>query len=136
MPTFNYEDLMKSESLITPSAIRQASGSERKRVIIDTDIECEMDDQHAVAYTLFNSHVFEVEGVTVTGEHRWQAETYTNEAKRVVHLCASKAPIYTGAFTTYDKIKKNIHKSKYEGHEAVDFIIERAHAKIVPVLNM
>ena len=39
--------------------------AERMRIIIDTDALAEVDDQHAIAYALFSSDHFEVEGITV-----------------------------------------------------------------------
>jgi hypothetical protein len=41
------------------------SESERIRVILDTDANNELDDQHAIAYLLFNGDYFDVEGITV-----------------------------------------------------------------------
>ena len=35
------------------------------RVILDTDANNELDDQHAIAYMLFNSQVFNIEGITI-----------------------------------------------------------------------
>ena len=32
------------------------------RVILDTDANNELDDQHAIGYMLFNSQVFNIEG--------------------------------------------------------------------------
>jgi hypothetical protein len=112
-----------------PMVAQQAAGAERMRMIVDTDIENEMDDQFALAYTLFNSDVFEVEGVTTNSKHQWEVEPFEREAKRIVHLCASTAPVHVGAYMTYDRIKGDIHKPTFDGHAAVNFIIERAHAK-------
>jgi hypothetical protein len=114
---------------VLPMVAQQAAGAERMRLIVDTDIENEMDDQHALAYTLFNSHVFEVEGVTTNSKHQWEVEPFEREAKRIVHLCASTAPVHVGAYMTYDRIKGEINKPTFDGHAAVNFIIERAHAK-------
>jgi hypothetical protein len=38
---------------------------EKIRVILDADANNELDDQHAIAYLLFNGNVFDVEGITV-----------------------------------------------------------------------
>jgi len=38
-------------------------GPERIRVLLDTDANNELDDQHAIAYLLFNGGVFDVEGI-------------------------------------------------------------------------
>lgn len=107
---------------------QQATGAERIRVIVDTDIMNERDDQHALAYTFLNGHVFEVEGVTTNSKHQWEVEPFAYEARFITHLCASKAPVHIGAYMTYDRIKADINKSTFDGHAAVNFIIERAHA--------
>ncbi len=113
---------------VLPMVAQQAYGAERIRIIVDTDILNEMDDQHALAYTLFNSHVFDVEGVTTNSKHQWEVEPFAREARLIVHLCASTAPVHIGAYMTYDQIKGDIHKLTFDGHAAVNFIIERAHA--------
>jgi hypothetical protein len=65
---------------VIPLVAPQASGAERMRIIVDTDIENEMDDQHALAYTLLNGHVFEVEGVTTNSKHQWEVQPFEREA--------------------------------------------------------
>ena len=48
------------------SAITQKySQSEKIRIILDTDANNELDDQHAIAYMLFNDSIFDVEGITI-----------------------------------------------------------------------
>src|SRR5690606_42009842 len=42
-----------------------ASAPEKIRVLLDTDANNELDDQHAIAYMLMNGDVFDVEGITV-----------------------------------------------------------------------
>ena len=39
--------------------------AEEIRVILDTDANNELDDQHAIAYMLFNGDTFHVEAITV-----------------------------------------------------------------------
>jgi purine nucleosidase len=108
---------------------QHAFGAERMRIIVDTDILNEMDDQHALAYTLFNSHVFEVEGVTTNSKHQWEVEPFAREARLIVHLCASTVPVHVGAWQIYNNIRGNIRNPTHDGYRAVNFIIERAHAK-------
>lgn len=99
------------------------------RVILDTDANNELDDQHAIAYMLFNGNDFEVEGITVNRTYNGgDINEQYKEAERVVTLCSleSKIQIYKGASGTYDEIKNHVHESDFDGFEAVNFIIERA----------
>ena len=40
------------------------NSSEKIPVIFDTDANNELDDQHALAYLLFNADVFDIKGIT------------------------------------------------------------------------
>jgi hypothetical protein len=107
-------------------------GYERTRVILDTDANNELDDQHAIAYLLFNGDYFDVEGITVNKTvDGGNVDQHFKEAERVVKLCNlhNKIDIYKGANGTFDEIKEHINEPYFDGMEAVDFIIERAHAK-------
>lgn len=104
---------------------------ERIRVILDTDANNELDDQHAIAYMLFNSDIFEVEGITTNRTSGGGGiNNHVAEADRVVRMCGyeSHINIYQGASGSYDSIKGDIHNPTFDGHEAVNFIIQRAHA--------
>ena len=102
------------------------------RVILDTDANNELDDQHAIAYMLFNGQVFDVEGITVNRTRNGGTidEQYA-EADRIVRLCDlhSKIKIYKGASGTYDEIKAQVHQPQFDGSEAVNFIVARANAQ-------
>ena len=107
------------------------AAAERLRVIVDTDANNELDDQHALAYVLFNGDRFEVEGITVNatrggGDITQQVE----EARRVIALCTleGKVPLHGGANGSFTQIRPHITEAGFDGKEAVDFIIERAHA--------
>ncbi len=105
--------------------------SERKRVILDTDANNELDDQHAIAYLLFNSHLFEVEGITTNRTFSGGGiEQHTAEAERVVRMCASEqeVPVFSGASATFEEIREHVGESEFDGQAAVNFIIERAQA--------
>ena len=105
--------------------------SNKIRVIIDSDANNELDDQHAIAYTLFSGDVFDVEGVTVNRTRSGgPVAKHREEADRVVKLCGleKKVKVYTGADGNFDQIKNDVSKSEFDGSEAVDFIIKRAHA--------
>ncbi len=106
-----------------------ASKSDKIRVLIDSDANNELDDQHAIAYMLFNGQIFDVEGITVNRTHNGGTiDEHYAEADRIVRLCDlhSKINIYKGASGTYDDIKDRINQQEFDGSEAVNFIIERA----------
>ncbi len=105
-------------------------------VIFDTDTNNEVDDQHALAYLLFSGDHFEMVGVTVnstsapTGySEESDVSDHYEEAKRVMQLCGGlfeKIPLKTGANDSFEHIKGLISEPGFDGHEAVDFIIEEA----------
>jgi len=104
----------------------------RFRVIIDADANNELDDQHALAYTLFNGNMFDVEGITVNRTRNGgDINKHFEEAERIVKLCAlyPKIKVYKGASGQYKDIKDHIHESHFDGEDAVNFIIERAKIK-------
>ena len=104
----------------------------KTRVILDTDANNELDDQHAIAYMLFNGNDFAVEGITVNRTRNGgDVSQHFKEAERVVMLCDlhKKIPVYTGADGNFDQIKDHVTKARFDGVDAVDFIIKRAKAK-------
>lgn len=104
---------------------------EKMRVIFDTDANNELDDQHALAYLLLNGDVFAVEGVTVNATRGGgPVDEQYREAYRVMQLCsvADKIKLLKGANGTFRDIERTIDSTTFDGKEAVDFIIERAHA--------
>ncbi len=118
--------------LLCCAVVSLTSSAENIRVILDTDANNELDDQHAIAYMLFNGDVFDVEGITVNRtKNGGPVENHFAEAERVVKLCGlhPQITVYTGADADFNTIKKNIKKDDFDGSEAVDFIIERARAK-------
>jgi len=98
-------------------------------VLIDTDANNELDDQHAMAYLFFNAAVFETVGVTVNATPNGGAiaEQY-KEAERVMKLCDvfGKYPLIAGANGNFQEIVPNLSNTDYDGKKAVDFIIEQA----------
>jgi len=106
--------------------------SGKTRVILDTDANNELDDQHAIAYMLFSGDDFAVEAITVNRTRNGgPVQNHFEEAERVVKLCGldRKIKVYTGADGNFDDIKGDLGKPEYDGCEAVDFIIQRAHVK-------
>jgi inosine-uridine nucleoside N-ribohydrolase len=104
--------------------------SSKIRVILDTDANNELDDQHAIAYMLFNGQVFDVEGITVNRTRNGgDIDEQYAEADRIVRLCDlhSKIKIYKGASGTYDEIKDNVDQPDFDGSDAVNFIVQQAN---------
>jgi purine nucleosidase len=105
-------------------------------VIFDTDANNEVDDQHALAYLLFSGDHFDLVGVTVNAtsspagySDESDVSDHYEEAKRILQLCGDfygKIPLKTGANGSFEDIKGHIGKPDFDGHEAVDFIIEQS----------
>ena len=66
----------------------ETASTSRIPVIIDSDANNELDDQHAIAYLLFNGDIFDVKGITVNrtdngGDVRTHHEEAGHRAERV-----------------------------------------------------
>jgi inosine-uridine nucleoside N-ribohydrolase len=99
-------------------------------VLLDTDANNELDDQHAIAYMLFNSDVFEIIGITVnTTNSGGGIDQHVEEAERVVELCGykDKVQVIPGASKDFKEVLPNLNQSDFDGNQAVDFIIRSAH---------
>lgn len=109
----------------------RAQSGARPRVLIDSDANNELDDQHALAYVLLNGDDFDLVGITVNatkagGDIRGHYE----EARRVIALCGQdgKVPLRAGANGSFLQIRPKLAQPNYDGKLAVDFIIQQAHA--------
>jgi hypothetical protein len=101
------------------------------RVLVDTDANNELDDQHALAYVLFNGQTFDVEGVTVNATRGGgDIGQQVAEARRVLTLCTLQdtVPLKAGANGSFTQIRPHVNEASFDGADAVHFIIERAHA--------
>lgn len=99
------------------------------RIIIDTDANNELDDQHALAYAFLNSDVFDVAGVTVNNTRGGNGiQGQYDEAQRIIRLfnLEKKMPLLKGADKSYAEIAPFIAEPEYDGKTAVDFIIQEA----------
>ncbi len=104
--------------------------SEKVRVLLDTDANNEIDDQHAIAYLLFSGDAFVVEGLTVNRTNNGgDIEAQAIEAERIVRLCTMhrQLPVTRGASGSFEEIAPHLTESDFEGVDAVDLIIKRAH---------
>jgi hypothetical protein len=101
------------------------------RVVLDTDANNEVDDQHAIAYLLFSGGTFDVEGITVNRTRGGgDIEKHAEEAQRIVQLAGLEraCPVIRGASGTYAEIAPNIQRPDFDGAAAVNVIIQQAHA--------
>ncbi|MDO6437179.1 nucleoside hydrolase [Cyclobacterium sp. 1_MG-2023] len=116
--------------MIIFTGCQKSSDSAKYRVLLDSDANNELDDQHAMAYLFFNGDVFDVVGITVnTTRNGGNIEGHYKEARRVMDLCNvyESMPLYKGANASFEEIRPNLDKPDFDGAEAVDFIIEQAH---------
>ena len=116
----------------TSTASTSAASSQAPvRVLLDTDANNELDDQHAIAYMLFSGDAFRVEGITVNrtrggGDVEKQAE----EAERIVKLAGleQRFPVIRGANGSFAEIAPHVGEQTFDGAKAVDLIIRQARA--------
>jgi len=122
--------------MVSCSEVDQADSknavSEKTRVILDSDANNELDDQHAIAYMLFSGNDFDVEGITVNRtSNGGDVQKHYEEAERVVSLCnlQQNVKVYKGANGSFDEIKSCVNDSSFDGIDAVNFIIAKANEK-------
>jgi len=118
---------------------RDKLSSDKISVIFDTDANNELDDQHALAYLLFNGNTFDLKGVTVNATYNGgDIDKQYDEALRVSKLCSmpENIPLFRGANGSFDEIKLNINESNFDGSDAVDFIITQAKLHNTNKLNI
>jgi len=111
---------------------KQTDTTKKITVIFDSDTNNELDDQHALAYLLFNQDHFQIEGVTVNATHSGgQIDKQYEEAQRVMKLCqADSIPLFKGANGSFTDIHSSLDSSAYDGMPAVEFIIQAAHRNL------
>lgn len=109
----------------------QAQPASRIPVIIDTDANNELDDQHALTYLLLSGDAFAVAGVTVNATRGGgDVREHFDEARRVMALCgATGIPLHVGANGSFEAIRTHLRQTDYDGRAAVDFIVARAKAQ-------
>jgi hypothetical protein len=108
--------------------ILESDNKTKIRVILDSDTNNELDDQHAIAYILANRDFFKLQGITVNKTtFGGTIDDQVIEAERVLKLCAVPTiGVFRGAAGNYQQIKEQIAAPEFDGSEAVDFIIETA----------
>jgi len=118
--------LMAAIACQQPGTEEQVRSDKRIPVIFDTDANNELDDQHALAYLLLNQATFDVRGITVNSTFNGSTiQQQYDEARRVMDLCAAPGtiPLLMGADSGFLKIRTQLDEPDYDGHDAVEFII-------------
>lgn len=103
----------------------------RIRILLDTDANNELDDQHAIAYMLLSGDVFQVEGITVNRtSNGGDIDEHAREAERIVKLCGlfPELQVHRGASGTFEEIRGHLAEPDFDGVDAVRHIIARANA--------
>jgi purine nucleosidase len=106
------------------------------RVLLDTDANNELDDQHAIAYMLFSGDVFDVEGITVNRTRGGgDVEMQAAEAERITTLAGLRRvfPVFRGANGSFAEIAPHVGESNFDGASAVNEIIKQAKAPGSPL---
>jgi purine nucleosidase len=116
-------------SVGAPLHAQSPRASTRTRVLLDTDANNELDDQHAIAYMLFSGGAFQVEGITVNRTRGGgDVEQQAKEAERIVALASleGKLAVIRGANGSFADIAPHVREPGFDGHAAVDAIIRAA----------
>ncbi|MDB4892157.1 MAG: Inosine/uridine-preferring nucleoside hydrolase [Gemmatimonadetes bacterium] len=131
MAHFNVRRTITLAVILTAACAMSSSGQRgRTRVLLDTDANNEVDDQHAIAYMLFNGNAFDVVGITVNRTRGGgNVEQQAKEAERVVKLAGleRRFTVTRGANGSFNEIVRHIGETAFDGSAAVDLIIRRAH---------
>ncbi|MRI00216.1 nucleoside hydrolase [Kriegella sp. EG-1] len=110
--------------------------SKKLKVIFDTDANNELDDQHALAYLLFNDSNFKTLGVTVNATvNGGELVNHYKEAQRILKLCnKEEIQLINGADKDFKTIKNTIDNPNYDGQEAVDFLLNETKKDSVIII--
>lgn len=115
--------------LLAAMGVYAAPGGGRVPILFDTDANNELDDQHALAYAVLNSDVFDVVGVTVNATRNGgPVQDHYDEALRVLKLCTVEEaiPLFAGANAGFEDIRGELGRWRFDGSDAVAFIVEEA----------
>ena len=124
-------------ALLTVAPRASAEAQALTRVLLDTDANNELDDQHAIAYMLFSGDAFDVEGITVNRTRGGgDVEMQAAEAERITTLAGLRRvfPVFRGANGSFAEIAPHIGESNFDGASAVNEIIRQAKAAGSPLV--
>ena len=122
--------ILGSAAMSACSTDSESPAPNKIRILLDTDANNELDDQHAIAYMLLNGGVFEVEGLTVNRTSSGGGiDEHAKEAERVVKLCRlfPELQVHKGASGSFEEIQDRLDAPDFDGSDAVQHIIDRAN---------
>ncbi len=120
-----------------PIKVSKEAGSQRTKIIFDTDANNELDDQFAIAYLLFNGDVFDVKGITVNAtKNDKNIQGHYDEAERIMQICNLKGavPLLKGAEANFQQITADFDPSNYDGQAGVEFILNETKKDSITVV--
>ena len=125
---------MKKSALLCATVLaiilQSCCGGGKIGVIFDTDANNELDDQHAISYLLMNPETFSVVGITTNNTHNGDGiEGQTREARRIIDLAGRYGEgvvLKSGADANFLDIRDSVYNEKYDGCDAVEFMIDAA----------
>jgi purine nucleosidase len=110
----------ESDSPDASASLMAGAAPQKVRVLLDTDANNELDDQHAIAYLLFNGDRFQVEGITVNRTPNGGGiDEQVEEAVRIVKLSGlyGETPVLAGADGSYEEIVPLLGEPVFDGSE-------------------
>lgn len=128
LPVLIFIGCAEKKKQATIHEVPNLSSSPKLSVIFDTDANNELDDQHALAYLLFNGNTFDVRGITVNATYNGGTiQKHFEEAERVMQLCNLKdsIPLVKGANASFTEITANFDPASFDGQAAVDFMLDQ-----------
>jgi purine nucleosidase len=128
-------------SPLTCSKLTPLELGRRPRIIFDTDAQFRGDpttprpreqgafgDTSALTYMLLRSDQLQLLGVTTTNANDGSIDEQVSEVERVAMLSgAPSLPIRRGAVGIYTELEPQLDDPSFDGAEAVDFIVSKAH---------
>src|SRR5215218_3033204 len=137
--TFRLATITFALLLAASGASQAQSPKPLTRVLLDSDANNELDDQHAIAYMLFSGDAFDVEGITVNRTRGGgDVEQQAREAERVVTLAGLQRifKVVRGANGSFAEIAPHVGEKSFDGSAAVDAMLQQSRTPglvLVPV---
>ena len=106
--------------LISCQGPQKKEEASKLKILIDTDANNELDDEHALAYAFLNESVFDIVGITVNNTRNgYGIQGQYDEALRIIQLfnLEGQIPLFIGADKNYEEIAPQLI-------ERVDFVYE------------
>lgn len=116
--------------LTVMALLMTACTDNRVDVILDTDANNELDDQHAITYLLMNQAQVNIVAITSNATYYGgDAKAQAAEAQRIVDLTGplgKDVKVIAGANANYETILPHVAEATFDGSDAVQCIIDAA----------